>query len=508
MGNRLTIDVPLNRVEGDLEVRVEVENGVVVDAWCSGTMYRGFENILAGRGASDGLLITPRICGICSTSHLTAAALALDMAANIQPPQDAVRIRNLTHAVERLQSDMRHTFLMYTADFVNPNYKDNPLYDEACLRYRPFQGRTVIDVINVTKKLLEIIAIFGGQWPHSSYMVPGGIASIPSSSDILQAKLLLKQYRNWYESKILGCGLERWTAVKSKSDIDAWLEENDAHRNSELGFFIQYAESINLDKIGGGHNNFIGYNGFQIPPNGDGNYLIPEGFSVGADVSPFNQERIGEHVAYSWFKDYSGGKHPFNGETRPYATGQEGKKYSWAKAPRYEDMPAETGPLAEMVNSGNPLFTDLIQHGKANAFVRQLARVVRQAWLIPVMEGWLDDITDDNLFYKAPSKLYEGEGYGLTQAARGALGHWIKISGGKIEHYQIITPTAWNASPRDQSGVRGPMEEALVGTPVKDADNPVELGHVVRSFDACLVCTVHTVSKNRISPPHIMRTGL
>jgi hydrogenase large subunit len=187
--------------------------------------------------------------------------------------------------------------------------------------------------------------------------------------------------------------------------------------------------------------------------------------------------------------------HPFEGETRPYATGQESSKYSWAKAPRFDGLPAETGPLAEMLVAGNPLFVDLVGRNGANAYLRELARLVRAAELIPAMETWLAETTGDAKFYTPPGEIVAGHGFGLTQAARGALGHWVRIADGAIEHYQIITPTAWNASPRDSDGVRGPMEQALVGTPVRDESNPVELGHVVRSFDPCLVCTVHTVSK-------------
>ncbi len=498
---RKTINVPLNRVEGDLELRVEVDDGVVSDVWSSGIMYRGFEKILIGRGALDGLVITPRICGICSTGHLAAASQALDMIASVVPPPDAVRMRNLALMVEQNQSDMRHGFLMFAVDFVNSAYKDCLLFEEAVRRYEPFKGETVIEVIKESKKLLEIIAIIGGQWPHSSYMVPGGIVSIPSANDLLQCRLLLKQYRNWYERRILGCTLERWLEVRSGADLEAWLEESDTHRESDLGFYIRFAREIGLDKIGRGHGNFISYGSFELPVDtqvhgsSNGNHLIPAGFAQGSQVREFDQGQITEHVAYSWFVDYEGGRHPFEGKTRPYATGQEGKKYSWAKAPRYDDLPAETGPLAEMTIAGNPLFTDLIGQNGPTVFSRQLARLVRSAELIPVMEMWLTETTGDGQFYISPGKIVEGEGFGLVHATRGALGHWVRIDNGAIEHYQIITPTAWNASPRDSNGTRGPWEESLIGTEIKDIANPVELGHVVRSYDACLVCTVHTVSR-------------
>jgi len=497
MSRRINIEVPLNRVEGDLEVRLEIDEGVVADAWSSGVMYRGFENMLVGRGVLDGLVITPRICGICSTAHLTAAAFALEAIADVKPPCDAVRVRNLSLMAEQAQSDLRHAFLVFAADFANPVHKDSALYAEAVRRYEPLKGETAIEVIQQTKRIIEIIAILGGQWPHSSYMVPGGTTSIPSSADLLQCRHLLQRYRDWYEQRILGCPLERWLSVECAADLDAWLEESPSQRDSDLGFYIRVARDYGLDRIGRGPGYFISFGSLPLPEDTEvrgrqpADRLFPAGFARGVEVSEFSPDQVTEHVAHSWFLDYDGGKHPFDGETRPFATGREGKKYSWSKAPRYGDLPSETGPLAEMLVAGHPLFTDLVRRDGPSVFTRQLARMVRQAELIPAMEQWICEITGSGKFYKSPGEIVCGEGAGLVGAPRGALGHWVKVADGKISQYQIITPTSWNASPRDSEAVRGPWEEALVGTEVKDEENPVEVGHVIRSFDACLVCTVH-----------------
>lgn len=503
MSQKKIINVPLNRVEGDLEIRAEIEDGVVGDAWCAGTMYRGFEKILTHRAPMDALVITPRICGICSTAHLTVAARALDMVAKVKLPQNALKIRNIALMAEHIQSDIRHAFLMFAVDFVNPQYKNHKLYDEIVMRYEPFKGKTVVEVLNETKKVLEIIAIVGGQWPHSSYMVPGGIASIPSKSDILQCKILLAHYRNWYENRILGCTLERWAEVESVKQLDAWLNEKKSHQESDLGILLRFAKEIGLEKIGRGHENFLSYGYLEIPEASKikttrgSQCLVPAGFASGINVSAFDQANISEHVANSWYKDYEGGRHPFQGETLPYATGSESKKYSWSKAPRYNDLPAETGPLAEMIISGNSLITDLVRTEGSSVLVRELARLMRPPLLMPTMETWLSEVDSDGKYYTSPGEIVQGDGFGLTEAARGALGHWVKIVDGVIEHYQIITPTAWNASPRDSKDVRGPIEQALIGTHVKDISNPVELGHVVRSFDPCLVCTVHSITRGR-----------
>jgi uptake hydrogenase large subunit len=498
------IKVPMNRVEGDLEIRVVIENDRVKDAWSSGTMYRGIENILLNRGALDGLVITPRICGICSTAHLAAASLALDAISGASPPPDAVRIRNIALMAETVQSDMRQVFLMFAADFAQSSHRDIPLHGEAVKRYEPLKGETAVEVIRATKKVLEIVAVLGGQWPHSSYMIPGGVTTIPSLDNLMQCRYLLDRFRGWYEQRILGCDLERWLEVRSEEDLNRWLEETPSHADSDLGFFVRFARHLGLQSMGRGHENFLSFGQLDLP---DGTAVrgrlegssrrIPAGFAVGTERSPLDQEKISEHVAHSWFQDYEGGRHPFRGETVPYASGAEKEKYSWAKAPRYDDRPAETGPLAEMVVSGSPLFLDLVGRNGASALVRELARLVRPAEMLPAMAQWLSEISPEGSFYTRSPKILEGKGYGLINAARGALGHWVEILDGKIQRYQIITPTAWNGSPRDASDLRGPWEEALIGTPVRDPENPVELGYVIRSFDPCLVCTVHSLSGPR-----------
>lgn len=508
MTKRIQCNIPLNRVEGDLEIRVELENNHVVDAWSSGTMFRGFENILLGRGALDGLVITPRICGICSTTHLMAAARALDQIAGVTVPDNAIRLRNTALLAEHCQGDVRQSLLMFLPDFATPGYAAQPLYAEAVKRYTPLQGERCIDAVRQTKTLLEIIAILGGQWPHSSFMVPGGVSYVPPQAELNQCRHILQRFRHWYEQSVLGCALARWQDVHSATDLAAWLNENSAQRDSDVGFLLRFADAAGLRELGRGHGHFLSSGlpdmpreTVTIPTTLASPFPFAAGFRDNTGVlHPFDQGQVAEHVASSWFADYPGGRHPFEGITAPHATGAEGKKYSWGKAPRYHDLPAETGPLAERIVAGDPLFTDLLRRDGVNLVLRQLARLTRPARLLPAMARWLDDMIahPDAPYYTSVPTQPDGQGYGLLEAARGTLGHWVEIRDGKIARYQIVTPTAWNGSPRDSAGVRGPWEEALIGTPIKDIDNPIEAGHVVRSFDPCLVCTVHVVGAGRL----------
>jgi uptake hydrogenase large subunit len=487
------IDLPLNRVEGDLEVGVELHGGVVTDARVSGTMYRGFENMLRGRGALDGLVITPRICGICTTAHLSAAAAALDAITARPVPPAAVRVRNVLAGVEHLQSDIRHGVLTYMADFCNPVYQDRTWYAEAVRRHEPFSGTATLEAIRETRTLIEVLAILAGQWPHSSSIVPGGIASTPSGADLLQCTLLLAGFRGYYERSVIGCTLDRFAAVDSAAALDAWLDESPAHRDSLVGFMISCSRSAGLERAGRGPGAFLSFGG--LPAADGGRAAIPAGFARSGSTSPLDHGQVREHVAASWYSDDSGPRHPSDGLTNPYATGQEGTRYSWAKAPRYGGAPAETGPLAQALIAGNGLITDLVATHGPTVLPRQLARILRPVTMLPVVERCVAETKADDEFYSSPGHIPDGEGAGLHEATRGALGHWVRIKDGLIDSYQIITPTAWNASPRDDEGVPGPIEQALVGTPVADPENPIEVGHVVRSFDCCLVCTVHAVRR-------------
>jgi Ni,Fe-hydrogenase I large subunit len=348
---------PLNRVEGDLEIRIEVEGNVVSDAWSAGIMYRGFENLLVGRAA-------------------------LDMIYNVRLPDNAIRIRNVTLIAEKVQNDFRHAFMLFMVDFTNSAYQKHSLFDEAVRRYKPLTGETTAQTIQQTKKILEIIAILGGQWPHSSFMVPGGVVCVPSANDLSQCLFLMRNFRKWYERRVLGCSIERLMQISSRKDLDHWLDESDSHAQSDLGFFLRFAEGAGLKKIGKGCGNFISFGSLDLPENtgvkslGQKKQFLPSGFFHNSKCKRFDQSKITEDVSHAWFDGSHGGEHPFSGETRPYATGKESGKYSWSKAPRYNHMPAETGPLAEMIVAAIPLFADFIKNEGPSVFVRELARII------------------------------------------------------------------------------------------------------------------------------------
>ena len=484
MSERVTVDIDLNRVEGDLEFQLDLQDGKVVDARCKGIMYRGFEQLLIGRDPKDSIVITARVCGICGTAHMYTAVLALEQIWNAEVPRLATLVRNLCLAAENVQSDMRHSFLMFTPDFCNEKYAQRGFFEDAERKYSPFKGEIYREVLRHSRKILEIVAIFGGQWPHSSYMVPGGIVTEPDSRKVIESQSLLYSVKQWFEQRVVGEALASWETVNSVESFEAWLTE---HPDSVIANFTAISRELGLDKIGAGADLMLSYGAYDTLDSGT--YDLKD-----QTRNELDQRLITEHVAYSWFKAYENGLHPSQGQTIPdFDT--DSNRYTWAKAPRYDERVTQTGPLAELVIGGDPLLTALLSHYGDSAWLRQLARILRIGAVSKAMLGMLDEINqrigEPHILPVSDEQKCDGSGFGLIQAARGALGHWITIEDGKVSRYQIVTPTAWNASPKDAQGQPGHWERSVIGMELDDPDNPVEIGHVVRSHDACLVCTVH-----------------
>jgi Ni,Fe-hydrogenase I large subunit len=507
--NKQMIRVDMNRVEGDMEVRVELDGHTITDAWCVGTMYRGYEQILLGRDPADALVITPRICGICSTSQLYAATSALETAYGSPIAPNGTRIRNLCLMAEAVMSDARHTFLMFAPDFCNPAYSDHPLFSEMIDLFEPpFRGRIARETVEHTKRILGIVIAFGGQWPHSTYMMPGGVTCELDEVKLEECRAAIESYTSWYETSVLGCTCDEWRSLQTVEDFDRWCA---AHRHSAVGGFARFARSIGLDKIGKGTPNLLSTGCYYEPdewqpPFTERRCLQPGGFFDGETgrEEPFSHRLVSEDMRYARFCDDGHGRHPWDSDTRPDSALDTGK-YSYAKATRYKERVVQLGPLADLVLAHDPLVTAFFEAEGPSTWLRQFTRLHRPVLTLEAMRRTVQELEDH---LDEPTAIpwepkADADGCGLINAARGSLGHWIKIRDGKIDNYQVITPTTWNGSPRDRSGRLGHWEQSFIGLDLKDLDNPVELGHVLRSHDACLVCTVHFVStgKRTTVPP-------
>jgi [NiFe] hydrogenase large subunit/hydrogenase large subunit len=364
-----------------------------------------------------------------------------------------------------------------------------------------------LEALEWQKEIIKIHAILGSKNPHPQTFLVGGMAIPvdPDSQNALNADKiahigkLLKQARTFVEQVYIPDLL----AVAS--------------------FYKDWAA------IGGGVGNYLSYGDFPMDNSGSaGSLYFPSGIILAKDLAnllPVDEKKISEYVTNSWYTYAAGDKkglHPYDGETTPRYTGPKppyefldtDNKYSWVKSPRYNDQPMEVGPLARVLVAyvgGNPDVKGAVDFVLAKLGVgagalfstlgRTAARGIDCLVLAQKNEVWLQQLADNmgrgilETFNKEkwePSTWpKEAQGYGFHEAPRGALGHWIRIENGAIANYQAVVPSTWNAGPRDPMGQLGPYESALIGTPIADEMNPLEILRTIHSFDPCLACAVH-----------------
>ena len=468
---------PFNRVEGDLEVSLEVAHGQVASARVNSPLYRGFEPMLLGKAPGDVLTLVPRICGICSVSQSAAAAGALAAAMGLSPPANGVLARNLIQATENLADHLTHFYLFFMPDFAREAYAGRPWHGATAARFKAQTGRASSDMLPARAGFMRLLGYLAGKWPHSLALQPGGSTRAVLGAEKVRLYAVLREFRAWLEGTLFGDTLEAVAALDSAAALKAWARG----RQADFPHFLALAEDLELNGIGGGATLFLS--------TGAHDGLFPPGCWDGTGVKSFDPAAIVEDLSHAWLE----------GDTpQPPATGQtfprldKAGAYTWCKAPRYAGQVAEVGALARLLVAGQPLARDLTPSGLGNVTARIVARMLEIAILIPAMEAWVLQLAPGEPFCHHADMPDEASGIGLTEAARGSLGHWLSIREGRIAGYQIIAPTTWNFSPRDAAGTPGPLEQALQGLPVAPGDaSPVLVQHVVRSFDPCMVCTVH-----------------
>lgn len=458
MATTITID-PVTRLEGHLKINVEVDSNSVSNAWATGTLFRGFETILVNRPPDDAQHITQRICGVCPVPHGLAAVMALDRAYRVTPPANARIMRNLVLGANFIQSHILHFYHLSLPDFIDgpnmPPWQPSWGVDK---RFSPSETATLVShyvtALEMTRKAHEMGALFGGRMPHPPTYVAGGFTATPRAERITKVQNYLRD------------------------DLLPFIENiylEDANLLAEK--YQDYFE------IGRGPGNLLSFGVFD--QDAAGNFkLLRRGCTVNGSktVEPVDVEKITEQVSYSWYADSTNDLKPASGATQPQYP--KAQAYSWSKAPRYGGVPFEAGPLARMWVNGD------YTHG-ISVMDRHLARAQETFKIAEAMLTWASQLDPGGPVYSRPPVTSSAASFGLTEAPRGALGHWVSISSGKISRYMVITPTCWNASPRDKSGTPGPMEQALLKTPVENTDEPVEVLRVIHSYDPCLSCAVH-----------------
>lgn len=462
MPTTIKID-PVTRIEGHLAVEVTIDtvNGQnqIIDAKSNGTVFRGFEAILKNRDPLDAPHITQRICGVCPISHGMASSLNLEAAFGVTAPANGRILRNLVLGSNFIQSHILHFYHLAALDYINT---------DGILDIAPWLPRYVtsdmvsgtiaetlvnhyVQALAMRRKSHQMGAIFGGHLPLSPIFVPGGATHRPTSQNITDFRTLLTELRGFIDNVM----------------IPDCLAVADA--------FPQYYE------IGQGCGNLLAFGVFDL--NGTSKLLSRGRFTNGQLLS-VDAAQIKEYVKYSKYSAASGNLHPSVGITEPST--QKTDAYSWIKSPRYLNVVHEVGPLARMYVNGD-------YRNGISVIDRLAARVFEAKKVADAMNGWLNEIVVGGSVYQYAATPSSANGIGLTEAPRGALGHWINIANSKINRYQVITPTNWNASPKDDFEQHGPIEQALIGTTIADVKQPIEVLRIIHSFDPCLSCAVHMV---------------
>lgn len=473
---QITIVDPVTRIEGHMKVQVTIDtvNGTqqVTDAKCTGTQFRGFEKILVGRDTKDAAYVTQRICGVCPVSHATAASMALEHAAGITVPDNARILRNLVLGANFIQSHILHFYLLAALDYITPPASApwTPVWNIDLMRSSSMQqiATNFVTAVAMRRHAHEMAAIFAGRMPGLSAIQAGGFTTKPTSAMISNFTGILNTLVNFINNNYV-------------PDAQLLADTYSDYR-----------------RIGKGTGNFVAYGVFDLDSTATPKRLLKRGMvysTAPTTVYSLATSNITEMVSRSWYDESTNNLPPTHGDTIPVDPATKPAAYSWLKAPRYRGYACEAGPLARMWVNGD------YRQG-VSVMDRHVARALETKKVANAMLGWVNQLTIGASEYTAVTAPFGVSGEGLTEAPRGALGHWMTTAPSTtlapngqaaIGQYQIITPTCWNASPHDTAGRPGPLERALIGTAVSNAAQPIEVLRVVHSFDPCMSCSVHVM---------------
>ena len=444
---------PVTRLSGLLSVEVVVDRGYIVEANAKSTMFRGYEKIMQERKVTDAVYMTQRVCGICSLAHGAVGSYLLDAIYGNRLSERAQYLRNIMLAADFLQNHIRHFYFFSLPDFVE--FPDRP----------PWQGQNLVDgrlkkadndrlvdhyfaAVEAAQEAHEILALFGGKAPHQHSFVHGGVAVAPTVDKITRALSLLDSIHEFIEEKMLP---------------DTKLLARVYNDYFEIGRTPKRLISFGLFKFGAQNQK---------------NYW-PSGVLQGQQSTKPDITKIEETVANSWFEEDNGQLEP--APDKPDA-------YSWPKSVQYAGDFFETGPLARLIVRGEyPVQTSTMD--------RIVARSRETLQIAELMKEWLTELEAGPAPIEQKESVIQTKVTAATDAMRGVLLHEAEIENERVLDYQIITPTVWNFSPKDRLGNRGPVEEALVGTKIPQA-NLLEtiLGRIIRSFDPCISCATHVLN--------------
>ncbi|MFZ1051804.1 MAG: nickel-dependent hydrogenase large subunit [Candidatus Sulfotelmatobacter sp.] len=555
---RIVID-PVTRIEGHLRIEAEVNSGAVSDAWSSGTMFRGIELILRGRDPREAWVWTQRICGVCTTVHALASVRAVEDALGIEVPENASLIRNIIAASQYVQDHVIHFYHLHALDWVDVTLalkadpgKTSQLAES--ISPWPKSSRAYFKAIQDRVKALveskQLSLFSSGYWGHPAYHLPPEanllavahyVEALEFQRDYIRIHAVLGGKNPHLQTYLVG-GM---STAMDPNEPQATINPERITLLAELASKAQaFVDQVYIPDVlavagfyrdwferGEGLGNFLSYGDYPLGGIKDSSrFYLQRGAIFNHDLSkvhPVDPANVTEYVTHSWYQ-YAGGdqngKHPYQGETSPQYTGPKppfehleiDQKYSWLKAPRYQDQAMEVGPLSRMLiayASGHPEVKAAVDgilaklNAPATALFSTLGRIAARAIEAHVMAGqvskWVAELGDklghgdlrvhNGEKWDPDTWPKEAQGFGFHEAPRGSLGHWVHIEDKKITNYQCVVPTTWNAGPRDAKGQRGAYEASLLKTPIADPERPLEILRTIHSFDPCLACAVHVV---------------
>lgn len=448
-----TIDI-VERIEGEAKLNCTWRDGIISDARIDFLNFRGFEYILEGKSPLDALVYTPRICGICGQAHLKATVEALEnvyenIGEKLEITQKAKLLREIGLNIEIIDSHIKWFYMFILPDIIKLDTNDLDIYE-------PLKGKRWLEASKTASETIKALAVIGGQWPHTSYMIPGGVMSNPTLLDLMTMKNYLFTAIKFFENSLAGIDLESYLSFDSVNDLDKISED--------LKYFKELAFKYDLDKFGKSHNRFITL--------GESSFFKAGKIKLRL-VNKLDYGRIHESLEHTFSVDNNHDKN----------------KYTWSKSVTYNSNFFETGPLSRAVIQSRKFIKELHKTYDDSVLTRVIARVDELAHLLYETNNLISlvDISQDS--YIEPKielkKISNATGIGVVEACRGSLYHKIDIKNGKIDSYDVITPTVWNLG-YGTNNQKGVTQKAIIGTP------SIEIAKIVlRSFDVCSVCTTH-----------------
>ncbi len=531
---------PLTRIEGHLRIEVEVEKGKVKDVRSCGTLFRGLEMILKGRDPRDVQHFTQRTCGVCTYTHALASTRALEdaifNASHKDIPANATYIRNLVLGQLFLHDHIVHFYHLHALDWVDVTSALQADPSKAASLANSISSRpTKAEDLRAVQDKLKAFVASGQLGPFTNAYFLGGHpayylepeANLVATAHYLEALRVQVEAargmavfggKNPHPQFLVAGGVTCYDALTP----ERIKEFEEIYKKTAA--FVRDVYIPDLLLVAGAYKDWAGIGGTHdfmtmgdFPKAGGERKLESRWLKPGiiynrdlAHVQDFDPTKISEHIRHSWY-DGDKADNPYDEKTEPKFTHMGDKdRYSWLKAPRYDEHSTETGPLAcVLVNyaKGNPDIKPLVDmvlqklsvgpEALFSTLGRTAARGIETLAIAnkmaSMLEEFKDNIRSDKQIVEDLEVPQESKGVGFVEAPRGGLSHWIRIEKGRVGNFQLVVPTTWNLGPRDANNVLGPCEEALMGTPIADPKRPVEILRTVHAFDPCIACAVHVI---------------